>query len=213
MHERASQTGPGLSRQVYPTAAEIAEQLGGKRHAKGYWMALCPAHDDTNPSLQVWDGEDGPAFKCYAGCSDLDVREALIPLGIRVQRASALHPVEDNNNRSRPDNLDSPDDLQSLQCPRREIAERTYHVYRDKDGKPVSRVERIKYSSGKKAFRQQRPAGNGGWLNGLGGIQPPLYNLPKILKAFDSSTLLIHRQPSYKAYNALESRRATGLTS
>jgi hypothetical protein len=33
-----------------------------------YWMAQCPAHDDSNPSLRIKDKGDGTAsVECYAG--------------------------------------------------------------------------------------------------------------------------------------------------
>jgi hypothetical protein len=36
----------------------------------GYWQALCPAHDDHNPSLSAWLGRDGDRLvvRCWAGC-------------------------------------------------------------------------------------------------------------------------------------------------
>jgi hypothetical protein len=34
------------------------------------FMAICPAHDDTEPSLHVSTGADGRALlRCYAGCT------------------------------------------------------------------------------------------------------------------------------------------------
>jgi hypothetical protein len=59
------------------TAREIAEALGGNRRGIG-WMALCPAHDDKNPSLSIKDAEDGKVlFFCFAGCAQSSVLEAL----------------------------------------------------------------------------------------------------------------------------------------
>ena len=43
----------------------------------------CPAHDDKNPSLQVTEGSNGkPLFKCFAGCTQQDVLEALRQRGL-----------------------------------------------------------------------------------------------------------------------------------
>ncbi len=50
---------------------EIFEQLKGfkvKESGKSY-MACCPAHNDTNPSLQIKITDDGKySLRCYAGC-------------------------------------------------------------------------------------------------------------------------------------------------
>jgi hypothetical protein len=42
------------------------------------WMALCPAHDDRNPSLSITEGDDGRILlHCHAGCSTEAVLEAV----------------------------------------------------------------------------------------------------------------------------------------
>lgn len=42
------------------------------------WIACCPAHSDKTPSLTLWHDEEGRlAFKCHAGCSHDEVRDAL----------------------------------------------------------------------------------------------------------------------------------------
>jgi hypothetical protein len=66
------------------------EAVGGrpKRNPSG-WQALCPAHDDSNPSLSFGDGRDGRAvIKCHAGC-DTDVVLAALNLS-----AADLFPPE-----------------------------------------------------------------------------------------------------------------------
>jgi hypothetical protein len=56
-------------------AAEIARALGGERRSGAGWKCLCPAHRDTNPSLDLKDGSDGRILAvCRAGCS----QEALV---------------------------------------------------------------------------------------------------------------------------------------
>jgi putative DNA primase/helicase len=50
-------------------AKDIARALRGHRSGSG-WMACCPAHDDTTPSLSISETEDGkPLVHCHAGCS------------------------------------------------------------------------------------------------------------------------------------------------
>lgn len=42
------------------------------------WQALCPAHDDTRPSLAVGIGRDGgPLLHCHRGCQFAQIIEAL----------------------------------------------------------------------------------------------------------------------------------------
>ena len=49
---------------------EILGRLEGVEERNGYWMALCPAHADRNPSLKVSEGNNGkPLVHCFAGCS------------------------------------------------------------------------------------------------------------------------------------------------
>ena len=44
----------------------------------GYWMAQCPAHDDSNPSMQIKDKGDGTAsIECYAGCDFVAILKAV----------------------------------------------------------------------------------------------------------------------------------------
>lgn len=65
-----------------PSLDEIANHLKAKRRGSGY-MALCPAHNDRNPSLSLQQTADGKIlFYCFAGCSQEDVREQLIEMNL-----------------------------------------------------------------------------------------------------------------------------------
>ncbi|HEV7414878.1 MAG TPA: hypothetical protein VGN98_01875, partial [Tianweitania sediminis] len=65
------------------TAEDIARQLGGSAKAGSGYKCRCPAHDDKNPSLSVWDRPDGSVgFKCYAGCSSESIWSALAAGGL-----------------------------------------------------------------------------------------------------------------------------------
>ncbi len=42
------------------------------------WQAICPAHDDSKPSLSVAEGSEGQALlKCHAGCSTCSIVSAI----------------------------------------------------------------------------------------------------------------------------------------
>lgn len=68
------------------TAAEIAHLLGGKRSGR-QWLACCPAHNDRNPSLIIFDGRDKVQVRCLAGCEPVDVLRAI------KARMGGYHPV------------------------------------------------------------------------------------------------------------------------
>lgn len=64
------------------SAETIARALGGRR-AGATWMARCPAHDDSSPSLSISAGSNGKVLvRCHAGCDQRDVIAALIERGL-----------------------------------------------------------------------------------------------------------------------------------
>jgi putative DNA primase/helicase len=64
-------------------------------------LAHCPAHDDSTPSLSLTEKADGTLlWKCFAGCSQDAVREALERLA-GVQPATA-RPIAPRRNRQQP---------------------------------------------------------------------------------------------------------------
>jgi hypothetical protein len=57
---------------------KVLDRLEGVRQSNGSWKALCPAHDDSKPSLSVSEGDDGRALlKCFAGCNNPEIVAAL----------------------------------------------------------------------------------------------------------------------------------------
>jgi 5S rRNA maturation endonuclease (ribonuclease M5) len=63
-------------------AEEFAERVQVVKRSRTGWMALCPAHDDSRPSLSISEGRDGRVLlHCHAGCSVHDILAALeIPM-------------------------------------------------------------------------------------------------------------------------------------
>ncbi len=52
--------------------ADVSEE------ADGGYLALCPAHDDSRPSLRIWRGENNKVrLTCRAGCATRDVIKAV----------------------------------------------------------------------------------------------------------------------------------------
>jgi DNA-binding transcriptional ArsR family regulator len=65
-----------------------------KRNGERHVLAHCPAHDDRTPSLSLTEKADGTLlWKCFAGCSQDAVREALERLaGVRPATARPIAP-------------------------------------------------------------------------------------------------------------------------
>ncbi len=60
----------------------VLDRLEGVVASNGSWKALCPAHDDTELSLSVSEGDDGCVLlKCFAGCATPEI-VARIGLGM-----------------------------------------------------------------------------------------------------------------------------------
>jgi Toprim domain-containing protein len=124
------------TRREYPSAKDLTESLGGvwnltRREGK----AKCPAHDDTDPSLNITIGKGGKVlWVCRAGCAQDSVLSALRERGVWPEPQSKAERVK----------------------PSRIIA--TYD-YTDEAGE--LRFQAVRYEP--KEFRQRRPDGKGGW--------------------------------------------------
>ncbi len=55
----------------------LALELGGALEKKSGWIALCPAHEDHNPSLSIKSMDGKLLFRCFAGCTQNAVIDAL----------------------------------------------------------------------------------------------------------------------------------------
>jgi putative DNA primase/helicase len=62
-------------------AAALAHALGGKRSGRQF-KCYCPAHDDHDPSLIVFDGHKAVQVRCLAGCEPRAVIAALRQRGL-----------------------------------------------------------------------------------------------------------------------------------
>lgn len=54
----------------------IAERFHAKGE-NGHYMALCPAHNDNNPSLSITAKDGVTLIHCFAGCNVYDILEAV----------------------------------------------------------------------------------------------------------------------------------------
>lgn len=60
-----------------PTEILLSRLEGVKETSAGQWKALCPAHDDHNPSLCVTEKDDRVLIHCYVGCAAAEIVEAV----------------------------------------------------------------------------------------------------------------------------------------
>ncbi|MFD6638350.1 phage/plasmid primase, P4 family [Micromonospora chalcea] len=59
------------------TLTDLLDRLGAAQDADG-WLAVCPSHSDSRPSLRIAVGESGAVLlKCRAGCETADVLKSL----------------------------------------------------------------------------------------------------------------------------------------
>ncbi|MCU7840882.1 MAG: virulence-associated protein E [Candidatus Thiodiazotropha sp. (ex Troendleina suluensis)] len=76
-----------------------------KSTGTGKWLACCPAHDDSDPSMSVREVQDGRILiHCFAGCSPAEIMASvglsmadLYPEGAINHKLSSLLPKEHKN--------------------------------------------------------------------------------------------------------------------
>lgn len=65
------------------TAEQICNALPkGRRIRADEYKACCPAHDDNSPSLSISQKSDTVLVKCWSGCSQSEVIDALRALSL-----------------------------------------------------------------------------------------------------------------------------------
>jgi len=155
--------------------------------APGQWKALCPAHDDSTPSLSVTRGDDGRVLAyCHGECENAQV---LKTLGLSPQdmfpRPSDQTIPRRAKNKEKPI-YPSPESaikwLVSKYGP-----PTSFYVYESSDGAEVFRVYRFDFTDAKtgkpdKEFRPVCPTEKG-WVLGKPTGPLPLYRLPEVIQA------------------------------
>ena len=133
---------------------------GVEEASDGSYKALCPAHDDHDPSLSVSvvveNGSQKVLIWCWAGCEQDQI---LKKLGLEWKDLFSQNGSND-----------------SKKSGRRIVA--TYD-YTDAAGNLLH--QSVRYEP--KGFSQRRPDGSGGWEWNLKGVEPVLYRLPEVLYA------------------------------
>lgn len=139
----------------------VLPKLEGVRKSGGSFTALCPAHEDSTPSLSLAPGKEHPVvFTCHAGC---DRDSILAAIGLTW------------NDLCTPRDSKPRDEAWTKYGP----AEVVYPYY-DENGTLLFQVLR---APGKK-FVQRRPdpAAKSGWTYRLGETRRVLFHLPQLLE-------------------------------
>lgn len=138
-----------------------------KKSGSGY-VGCCPAHDDSNPSLSLCEGDEGKLLvKCFSGCSTENVCGSL---GIAI---ADLFP-----------------ERIAGQAPRKRIE----YPYHDEEGKILFTKIRVEpgFDGRDKSFYWERDDDNGNVIRSLSGCRKVLYQLPKLLKGIaEKQTILL----------------------
>lgn len=176
---------------------------GPKRSGRG-WTALCPAHDDADPSLTVSEGDDGRVLlRCHAGCSfdaivgALGMRASEMFSGSGTANAPGSMPT---GSRARavatpetPRRM-FPDMKAAIHGREEEMGEEACHraVYQDRDGEPVGCILRWDQLRGRKRILPvSREPGSSKWSFAGMPAPRPLYRLPALLSADPDTTAYV----------------------
>ena len=138
----------------------------------GHYLAICPAHADTKPSLSIDPGDGGKVLlKCRAGCETSAVLAA---------RGLTLADLMPKNERP-------------FSPPGREDKGRVTaaYVYVNERNEALSRVQRFEYLHKDKDFRQARSDGSGGWLAKMGDVRRVPYRLPEVNTAIAAGQIVV----------------------
>lgn len=142
---------------------EVLARLENVKRFTWGWTARCPAHDDQRNSLSLKEGDDDRVLtKCHAGCQFTQIAAAI---GLSISQFFSTQPFHVSKSQKTPPK------------PKTEIV--TIYDYHDADGKLIYQVCRTP----DKQFPQRRPDEKGGWLWGMGEVEPVLYRLPQLLSA------------------------------
>jgi len=142
-------------------AADLAAMIPSAKRRGARWDALCPAHDDTRPSLTFHDdaARGRVGLLCRRGCGP-DAIAAALGLSLAELRSETSA-----NASSAPMRAPAP----------RVVAQ---YEYRDEHGRLLYIVDRLE----PKAFRQKRPDDRGDWIYNLDGVRRVLFGLPELLR-------------------------------
>lgn len=133
---------------------ERLEEYGEVRPAGNGYVACCPAHEDSEPSLGVTEADGKLLLSCHAGCATQDILDVL--------ELSWSDLFVHARNYAEPDEV---------------------YSYVDEAGKELFQALRFNKPGGGKDFRQRHRDEEGQWVYNLDGVRRVLFNLPRVIEA------------------------------
>lgn len=149
---------------------DFLDRLEGVTQISGGWMACCPAHGDSNPSLSVNEGSDGRILvKCHAGCETQAVVDAM---GLKMSdlmpdRPDSQSRATDSASGAQAKAWNAPAGAKRKAGKQEPFVKTAEYEYQDEDGKTLYWVCRGTKGENKKSFQQRRPKEGGGFEFGL----------------------------------------------
>lgn len=184
-------------------AENIANLLGGAKRSGGGFVCRCPAHDDHDPSLAIWDDAEGRlGIKCHARCSHQEVREALQKKGLWPEGGrQRAHRGDTNKERKRlsdrlepvvpvPGDAPSPDFLKILGW-----SPTATYDYLDVSGNLLMSVVRLDRLDREKQIRPVIYAKDGlgqyKWISSAHPVPRPLFGLDLLAADLSTPVLIV----------------------
>jgi len=159
-------------------AAVLLDRLHGVRPASSGWTALCPAHDDTNPSLKVSVEGGKVLIHCHAGCPTAAVLEA-VGLDMGFLRNGSTDGQASQARRGRARGWESLADAVAFVAKKAKATVESIYEYPNHDGSACFAVARLRTTDGK-TFRPLHLL-DGTWRIGDPKDRIlPLFRLPQI---------------------------------
>lgn len=159
---------------------EVLRHLKSARKSGSQWAALCPAHDDSSPSLAISEGDDGRVLlHCHAGC---DTKDVVRHLGLSMAdlmppNGAGTKPYKHPAGRPQPGSREA-----ALEYLVRRFGKPS-HVwdYHDHNGNVFGAT--VRFDTPKKKVTRPMSLTSGRWeVKGMPEPRP-LYGLPAVLKA------------------------------
>jgi hypothetical protein len=202
----------------------LRTRLEGVRPERGGFVALCPAHDDSRPSLRVTRGDDGRALVCCrAGCTTEAVLGALglafadlAPQRLDLEPRSRAPRPAPQRVATKPRGEGHPSAEGAAEEYRRRLGrEKARWVYTDAGGEPLAVVLRWDLEDGSKTIRPVSRSGQR-WYCEAPDSDRPLYGLDDlgssgpVLVAEGEKTADALRALGFTATTSMGGARAAG---
>ncbi|MCC7080111.1 MAG: DUF3987 domain-containing protein [Burkholderiales bacterium] len=172
------------------TPAAIADALGGARRDGAGYVALCPCHADTHPSLALHLGDDGRLlWHCRAGCPQDAIRDALAGRGLLNGREHVPAPRRAPRAATAPTAASAPiPEGEPDMTDTRMGAPSDSWCYRSAEGMPLYYVARYQTPAGKSIRPWTRDGSH--WRQRAYPAPRPLYGLDRLAARPDAPVLI-----------------------